>query len=198
MAQVTYALTITWNNDGQFAQSVFKYQFDDIGFSDASTAALALITAFQTNKLAHVLALCPTSVLALSIKARAIDSVGGFEAVTVLPGGSAGTRIGSQQVSGVCPVVVFFPSGNAKARGKWFIPGVTDGDLIDGFFQSSFNTACNTHLNAFITDMVLVGGGAPTAKFIIRQTKPTVSALSVQYWMLNPVPGTLRKRQRPV
>jgi len=133
----------------------------------------------------------------LSIKARAIDTTGGFESLLNIPGGTPGARPGTTQVSGVCPVIIWYPYTNAKARGKTFLPCVTNTDLIDGIYQAAYRTAIVSFVNNFLPDMVLAGGGTPTAKFVVRQTKPTLSYLPVQYGTMSSVPGTLRKRQRP-
>jgi len=197
MSQQCYSLTITWNNDGQFAQTVLKYQFDDAGYSDSSTAGQALITAFKANKQTGILSVLPTKVSLLSYKARAIDTFGGFEAVSVAAAGTSGARAGVQQCSAVNPVIIWYPFNNSKTRGKTFLPAVTDSDCMDGHFQGAFRTAVGTFITNFLPDMVLAGGGTPTAKFVIRQRLPTLSYLPVQYGALSDTVGTLRKRQRP-
>lgn len=197
MAEHVYALTVTYNNAGQFAQNVFKYQFDDVGYTDTASAALALCNAFISAKIPKIQAVIPTHVTIVSVKARSIEGGGGFEAVVLAAPGLVGLRTGNQQNSAVGPVALWGPANNAKARGKTFFPGVTDTDLVDGTFTAAFDTAFFTQMGLFLADMILVGGGAPTAVFGIRQRKPTVSFLPATYVRLVRIPGTLRKRQRP-
>lgn len=197
MAEQVYSVTVSYTLGGQFCQNVFKYAFDDAGFADTATAALALLNRFQADKVPKILSILSNQVTMNSLKGRGLTGGGGFEAVTFLPAGTVGTRSGQVQVSGVGPVTLWGTAANAKCRGKTFWPGVNNTDCIDGTFTSAFVTAHATAMGLFITDMILTGGGGPTAKFIIRQTKPVVTNQPVAWAQLVRIPGTLRKRQRP-
>jgi hypothetical protein len=192
-----YSLTTTYNNAGEFSQTVHKFQFDDSGYTDTASAANALITAYISNKLPHVKNILPTHVQVLSFKSRAIEGGGGFEAVQLATGVVTGVRTGNQQNSAVGPVALWGPANNAKARGKTFWPGVSDTDCVDGIFTSTYEAVFATEMTAFLADMVLAGGAAPTAVFGIYQRKPVISFLPAVYAHLVQIPGTLRKRQRP-
>ena len=139
----------------------------------------------------------PLSVFFLSVKARAIDSAGGFEAVQLLPAATAGLRAGQMQNAAVCPVLIWYPFNNARARGKTFLPGVTDNDLVGGTYANGFKSTVATQAPLLANPIVLGGGGAPTATMVIRQTKPVYSLLPIQYANLSDSVGTLRRRQRP-
>jgi|SRR5215831_2219951 len=193
-----YSLTVTYSSQTQFAQNVFHYSLDDSGFSDRASAANALITAWILHAMPPLQACIPQSTGILSIKSRMVGGVGGFEAVQPAPAGTFGSRVGTVQVSGVCPVIIWLPSGNAKARGKTFLPGITDADCVDGRMQPTFRSTLSTQMTTFATSFVLVGGGAPTASLIVYQRKPTISLLPIQYVQVANILGTLRKRQRPV
>lgn len=197
MSANVYALTVTYNAGGQFAQNVLKYQFDDAGYTDTASAANALILAWQASKLAALMNICPTAVTAVSLKARSITTGGGFESVVLLSSGNVGLRSGAMQATGVCPVGIWAGANNAKARGKTFIPGVADGDLVDGIYATSFINAFVTWQTAQLGSLVLTGGGSPTATFGIYQRKPVPSFIAATSGRLAPIPGTLLRRQRP-
>lgn len=193
----TYALILTFDNAGQFSQNILHYQFDDSGYTDTASAALALINSFNAHKLTAWQAILPATVIFLSAKARCIDTTGGFEAVVPYAGGTAGGRTGTQQDSAVGPVGIVFPISNAKPRGKIFLCGATDVDLIDGIFATTFVNNFTTFANAQLGTLALVGGGAPTATYGVYSRKPIISFHAAEYIKLSPIPGTLRKRQRP-
>jgi hypothetical protein len=197
MATHTYSLVASYVSGGQFAQNVLHYQFDDAGFSDTAAAALALCNAFDTANTTHLKNLLPTSVNIASYRARNLVMGGGFEAVKVMAL-VPGLRAGNMQVSAVSPVAVLFPTGNAKPRGRVFIPGATDNDLIDGEWTSTFRADFVTHGVMFTNTFVLTGGGGPTASPVVfsRKTSPGSSYL-VEYVRLSDMPGTQRRRQRP-
>lgn len=197
MSANTYALTVTHNAGGQFAQCVLKYNFDDAGFTDTASAAAALISAWQTSKLTPWCSILPTAVTVVSLKARSITTGGGFESVSLLSSGNVGVRSGAMQASGVGPVAIWAGANNSKARGKTFLPGVADGDLVDGIFTTGFVNTFTTWMTAQLGSLVLTGGGSPTANFGIFQRKPTSSFITATSGRLCPIPGTLLRRQRP-
>lgn len=198
MATHTYQLTVTYNNAGQFAQNILHYQFDDAGFADTQTAALALINAFDTANTAILRALLCVDVKVVSYKARSLSGTGGFEAIKLLAGPPTGTRAGNVAVSAVSPVIVLFPVGNAPQRGRVFLPGVSESDLLDGDFSASFRTAVATNRHLFVDTLNLTGGGAPVASPVVYSRKPLpATSRVVEYARLSDMAGTLRRRQRP-
>jgi hypothetical protein len=197
MAQHTYSLGISYTSGGQFCQNVLHYQFDDSGYTDTSTAALALCNAFDAANTVHVKNLCTVHTDVLSYRGRGLTMPGGFEAVKLLSGIS-GLRTGNLGVTAVSPVAVLFPTGNASPRGRVFLPGVTDLDLIEGEWTSTFRAAFITHRVMFVNTLTLVGGGAPVATPVIYSRKTTPgSSYTVEYARLSDMPGTQRRRQRP-
>lgn len=122
---------------------------------------------------------------------------GGFEAIKLLSGVS-GLRTGNLGATAPSPVAVLFPTGNAKPRGRVFLPGVTDLDLIDGEYTSTFRSNFATHAVMFVNTVVLAGGGTPTATPVVysRKTSPG-SSYTVEYVRLSDMVGTQRRRQRP-
>lgn len=198
MATHTYSLVVSYKVGGQFAQNVLHYSFDDAGFADTNAAAQALNNAFDTANTAKLRAMLCTAVSVLSYKSRSLSGTGGFEAVKLLAGPPTGTRGGSLSVSAVGPVIILYPVANAKQRGRVFLPGVSDSDLLDGDFQAGIRTAITTNAVMFVNTLVLTGGGAPTATPVIysRLPLPAVSR-TVEYARLSDVAGTQRRRQRP-
>lgn len=165
MAQTIYQLIPTFNTAGQFAQSVWHYQFDDAAFTTSKSAAQALITAFDTAKRTNLRGCLPSDVTLISYRARRMDAPGGFNAFTAISATNAGTRAGAQSATALNPVAVFFPLLAAQGRGKWFIPGISETDIEDGIYTAAYVAAVNSILGTMFDDLTLVGGGGPTAVF---------------------------------
>jgi len=197
MATNIYSLVATYVEGGQFAQNVLHYEFDDSSYSDTATAALALCNAFDTTNTTHLRNLVPTTTQIASYKGRSLTTGGGFEAIKLL-GAIFGLRTGSLSASGVCPVAVLFPLGNAKPRGRCFLPGVTDTDLVNGEYTTSFRNNFTTHAAMFTNTLALSGGGSPTATPVIYHRKPAPAVgYIIEYVRLSDTVGQLFRRQRP-
>jgi hypothetical protein len=197
MATNIYSLVATYVEGGQFAQNVLHYEFDDSSYSDTATAALALANAFDTTNTTHLRNLIPTTTQIASYKGRSLTTGGGFEAIKLL-GAVFGLRSGNLSVSGVCPVAVMFPLGNAKPRGRCFLPGITDTDLVNGEYTTAFRNNFTTHAVMFTNTLSLSGGGSPTATPIIYHRKPAPAVgYIIEYVRLSDTVGQLFRRQRP-
>lgn len=196
MASHVYQLIPSFNCAGQFAQSVFHYQFDDAGFDTTKAAASALISAFDTAKRTSLRAFLPTDTTLISYRARSIKSVGGFNAYTPISSTNAGTRSGTQSASALNPVVIHYPLVPSQGRGKWFIPGISETDIEDGRFTNAYVSAIIALLTTFFGDLTLTGGGSPVANFGWYSAstnsfiRPTLSSLSLNL-------GTQRRRMKP-
>lgn len=196
MATHVYQLIPSFNCAGQFAQSVFHYQFDDAGFTTTKGAAQALINAFDAARRTSLRACLPTDTALISYRARAINSVGGFNAFTPINATNAGTRAGTQSASALNPVVIHYPLVPSHGRGKWFIPGVSETDIESGRYTTGYASAIETILSSIFDPLTLTGGGGPTATFgwFSRGSSafrtPTSSHLSLNL-------GTQRRRMRP-
>lgn len=196
MADSCYALNINFNSGGQFCSSVMHRHFDDGGFTSTQAAAAALIDAFDTHARTAIRAILPGAVTIISYKARKVSGVGGFEAIKLISGSNAGTRSGSMMASGVGPVAIFLPPSNGKARGKWFLPGLSSSDCDAGFIGSSFYNTLTTQLAIIIANNTLTGGGGPTSvQAIYNRVLNSWTAIDEAYW--SATIGTQRRRQRP-
>jgi hypothetical protein len=192
-----YSLVVTYNAGGQFAQNVLHYQFDDSSYSDTASAALALINAFDAANTTHLKNLCPNQTNITSYKSRSLTTGGGFEAIKLL-GSVFGLRAGNLQAAAPSPVAVMFPLGNARPRGRCFLPGVTDNDLVDGEYVGAFRTNFTVHSVMFTNPLSLSGGGAPTATPIIYHRKPPPAiGYLIEYVRLSDTVGQMFRRQRP-
>ncbi len=196
MSLQTYRLINAWDIQGQFAQNIVHYYFEDSGYNSTFAAADALITQWEAHSKAAWLALIPSAVRLLSVKARRVSAAGGFDAVHVQAGGTVGTRTGALQVAGVGPCIISYQIGNGKKRGRTFLPGVTETDCIEGVLQSGWLSAFNSNVTAFHQDLTLVGGGAPTAKFVIY-TPTGHSSVLISGMLPSVTVGTQRRRQLP-
>lgn len=198
MAQNTYSLIISYTAFPQFAQNVLHYQFDDSSYGDTATAALALCNAYDTANTTALRSILSVHTTILSYKSRCLTSPGGFEGIKLLAGPPVGTRAGNLSVSAVSPVAVLFPTANAKPRGRVFLPGVSDTDLVDGDFAAPYRTAFDAARHIFSDVLTLAGGATPAATPVIysRKTSPG-SSFAVEYCRLSEMAGTQRRRQRP-
>jgi hypothetical protein len=198
MATHIYSLAISYNCGGQFCQNVLHYQFDDSGFQSTAGAAAALITAFDTANRTKLKNILPAATTLLSYKARSVSQVGGFESFFNLPAGQVGARAGTIAASGICVGVLLVPIGNAKARGRVFLPGVTMTDVENGEYQTGFLTAWLANKDLFSNNLTIVGGGGPTATpCIYHRAPPPKVGYTIQYVTLTSYPTTQRRRQRP-
>jgi len=196
MSQHVYQLVPSFNCGGQFAQSVFHYLFDDAGFTTRKQAGQALINAFDAAKRTALRAFLPSDTSLISYRARAMKTVGGFNAYTPITSTNAGTRSGTQSASALNPVVIHYPLTPSDGRGKWFIPGISETDIEDGRYTNAYVSAIQTLLSTFFGDLTLVGGGGPIANFgwysavTSSFIRPSLSSLSLNL-------GTQRRRMRP-
>jgi hypothetical protein len=165
VAEHIYQLIPSFNCAGQFAQSVWHWQFDDAGFATTKDAATALINAFDAGRRTVLRACLPTDTLLISYRARLRFAVGGFNAFVPVASTNAGTRPGTQSASALNPVVLQYPLNPAHGRGKWFVPGVSETDIQDGRFTTAFQSAMITNLGTLFDQLTLTGGGGPTATF---------------------------------
>lgn len=197
MASNLYTLALNWNSAGQFCTNVLHYVFDDSGFSTTAGAAQALINRWIAVAETPWLAMLPDQVSFLSIKARRTKGGGGFEAVTLVSAGTVGTRVGGISASGIAPVLIHYPSGRSAGRGRTFLPGVRETDVSAGVYTAAFQGAVATAINTAFADLVLVGGGAPTAEFVVKQNSGSPGWWAVAETMLSDLVGQMRQRQRP-
>jgi len=197
MASHLYSLAINTNSAGQFCTNVVHYVFDDAGFGTTAAAAAALLTKWAASVKASYLAMLPDQVSLLSIKARKAQGTGGFEAVELFGAGNSGTRAGGISASGLSPVIVHFPLDRRKGRGKTFLPGCRELDLSAGVFTTSFENAVGANVITFTQDLVLTGGGAPTAEFVVKTRAGSPGWWAVANSQLSDMLGQQRRRQRP-
>jgi|SRR5215471_2085530 len=197
MANNTYSLVITYNAAGQFAQNVLHYQFEDVGFSDTATAALALINAYDAAATAKLQLVLSIHVNILSYKSRCISAPGGFESVKLLAAGIIGSRAGNMQNSAMGPIINQYPFGASRRIAKMFLPGISDNDCADGVINNAFSAVLVTNAPLVIPILNLVGGGAPTANPVVRSRSGTGASLPIQYIVPSETVGLLYRRQRP-
>lgn len=198
MPNNTYSLIVSYAVSQEFAQNILHYQFDDASYTDTASAALALCNAFDAANTTPLKALLSSHVSILSYKSRCLTSPGGFEGLKILAGPPTGTRAGTMQCSAVGPCIILFPSGNAKPRGRVFLPGISDTDCIDGEIQTGYLTAFGTNGHIFKDVLTLAGGATPAATPVIYSRKTTPgSSYAVEYPRLSGMVATQRRRQRP-
>lgn len=196
MALHVYQLIPSFNCAGQFAQSIWHWQFDDAGFTTTKVAAQALTTAFDSARRTNLRGCLPTDVTLISYRARQINAQGGFNAFQPVSATNAGTRTGTQSATALNPVAVFYPLNPLHGRGKWFIPGISEADIEDGIYTQTYIGAINAILGTIFDDLTLVGGGGVTAVFgwYSRSANafrtPIRNELSLNL-------GTQRRRMRP-
>lgn len=197
MAQNTYSVAMHFNVGGQFATNVYHWQFDDAGYTTTAQAAAALLTAWATRDRAKFQLMVPTATTFLNWESRKVSGVGGFHSILVTPGGTTGGRAGALQVAAVSPCIIHYEVLNGPMRGRTFLPGVTNTDCLDGQLTPALKTVIETQMGLVFDDLVLAGGGAPTAQFGIWSRKVPASFHRATVSMLSDLVATQRRRQQP-
>jgi hypothetical protein len=197
MALHTYRLVITGSLSNQFWQNILHYQFDDGGYGSTEAAGLALCNAWNTANMAGYRSILTTTVKIMSLKARALNSVGGFEALLPFTPFLTGVIGGTVQVSGVGPLVILLPINNQKQRGRMFLPGIADTDCVDGILTTGYIGTFNAAGHIFADTLSLTGGGSPTATPVVYSKGPPPVSRKIQYAKLSPLVATQRRRQKP-
>lgn len=196
MSQQSYALVMSTNIGGQFAANIMHWVFEDSGYNSTFAAASALVSRWIAVAFASFQNITPVGTTFLSIKARRVSAVGGFEFTDTFAPATTGNRSGTLSVAATGPVINLYQSANGTKRGRIFIPGISEDDADLGQIGSSLTTAIQTAIPNLINNMVLVGGGAPTAKLVIyrHQNHSWVDVGSANQSMKI---GTQRRRQLP-
>ncbi len=197
MAQNTYSLIISYNCGGQFAQNVTHWQFDDAGFSTTKSAAEALQQAWgSSGRQASLITILSAAVSIVSYRGSCVSSPGGFEAFTPISAANVGLRGAAMSVSGLSPVLVSYPINLSLGRGRFFIPGVAEADVDDGVFTSGFRGAVQSALSNLFDNLVLTGGGGPTAVFGYFR-RPQKVFVALPNTILSENLGQQKRRMRP-
>lgn len=195
MALNTYALVISYNSAGQFAQNVLHYQFDDAAFNTSKDAAEELMLQFFSARQLTLRNCLPSDCTILSAKCIKITGVGGFEAFAPVTGVGTGIRPGTQSASALNPVIIHLPLAFSRARGKTFIPGISETDIEDGKYTEAYKNAIATQLATLFDNLTLTGGVTATYGWV--KGKPPIFVQAAEVF-LSPNLGTLRRRMRPV
>jgi hypothetical protein len=196
MATRVYSLVVNSSAAGQFCSNVLHYQFDDSGYATTQAAANALIDAWDTNSRTALRTILPADTSLLSLRSRLVNGVGGFEAVKILTAPVVGLRAGAQSASGLSPVLIQYAANNDKRRGRWFLPGVSEADCVDGIFTAAYKVAVAAQITTLFQNITLAGGGAPTAEKVIYDRVHRDGTL-IEWIELSDVLGTVRRRQLP-
>lgn len=197
MATQIYTLDLNWNSAGQFCSNILHYVFDDAGYATTAQAGQALINRWDAVSRTSWLAMLPTAVTLLSIKSRKAMGVGGFEAVKLYSTGNVGTRTGGISASGLAPILVHYPIDRRLGRGKTFLPGLSENDASAGVFSAAFEAAVGGAVPVAFANLTLVGGGAPTATFVVKQRSGSPGYWNISQTYLSDLLGQQRRRQRP-
>ena len=193
-----YQLVVNTNIGGQFASNVLHFEFDDSGYGTTAQAGLALCNGWVAGGGDGAFRdLCSVHTQFLSLRARKINSVGGFEGQRGYAAGTFGSRPGNLSASGVSAVIVLIPTGNAKERGRIFLPGLSDTDCVDGQLQAGFLLAGTAAHATMLAPFVLAGGGAPTAQIRLYSRKLRL-VRTIQLMQTSVMVGQIRRRQVPV
>jgi len=198
MADQIYSMTLTWNCAGQFCQNILHWKFDDSGFTNTHAAAFDLIGTWANAQKDVIVDIVANNTTLLSIKGRRVTSGGGFEAIVNFAPPVDGVWAAPAQVSGLATVLIGYPLDESKPRWRMFLPGVPDDALVDGKYSDAFKTAVAGIFTAGVfASFALTGGGTPTAIHVIPGTTVANAKLIGEY-RLSQLPGTMRRRQRPV
>ncbi len=196
MSNQVYSIAMNYNSGGQFATNIWHYQFDDAGYVTTAQAASALLTAWTTANFTALRNILPTAVTILSSKGRKVTGVGGFEATDVYSSANTGTRTGTMMAAGIGPCIIWYGIGNSKLRGRTFVPGATNTDIVDGQIQVGLISALATFTGLMSTPIVLSGGSTPTATFGLFSRRTSLFT-TVFAGVKSDMIGQVRRRMLP-
>jgi hypothetical protein len=196
MATHIYQMSINYNCGNQFCSNILHFSFDDGGFTTTAAAARGLIQGWDNANRTRLRNILSNQVAILSYRARAVDQPGGFEGSSTLSTSNLGNRTGNLMASGIGPVTILFPIGNAKQRGRIFWPGVSDSDCFQGVLTSAFKTVLNTSLSGMIAPFPSVGGGTVTIQPVVY-SRTLHQAFNVFAAQTSLMIGQMRRRQLP-
>lgn len=195
MALNTYTLIPTFNVGGQFAQVVWHYQLDDSTFGTTKSAAQDLQQKFDTAHRTAMRSILPAEVSLVSYKGSCVSSPGGFEAFSPATGAVAGIITGGMSVSGLAPVLVHVPVDVSMARGRTFLPGISESSVESGILTAAYTTLVEGVIAAgFFQPLTLTGGGQATFGYWRAAQKQFVP---IAHTLLSQNLGTMRRRMRP-
>lgn len=196
MALNTYTLIPTFNVGGQFAQVVWHYQFDDSTFVTRKSAAQDLQQKFDTAHRTALRSMLPAETTLVSYKGSCVSAPGGFEAFSPISSSNVGTITGGMSVSGLAPVLVHIPVDVSMARGRTFLPGISETSVESGILTAAYTTLVEGVIAAgFFGPLTMTGGGQATFGYF-RQPQKIFVALA--HTLLSQNLGTMRRRMRPV
>lgn len=197
MAQHVMQQVTTYNVGGQYAQSVWHWRFEIGGFSSSYAAALQFLNDWNFRNVIDLTSILPADVTLLSQKAKIVDMAGGFEGFRPYAAGTVGGRGAGMSCSGLAPVVIFSCEHADHAHGRWYIPGIAEGDCVEGIFTDAYKALIETKINLMFDDLTLTAGGLPVCEFVLWDRKNKVYAVPAR-WKLSDVLGQQRRRQTPV
>lgn len=196
MATHTYQMAINYNVGGQFASNILHFSFDDGGFTTTAAAATGLCTGWDNANRTRLRNMLSVHVTILSYRARAIKVAGGFEGGLILSTANTGNRTGNLSAAGVGPCVILYPIGNGTQRGRIFLPGVSDGDAVDGILSNAVRSAINTSMSGIITAFPTVGGGAVSVQPVIY-SRTLNQSFTISLSQTSAMIAQVRRRQLP-
>ena len=197
MADNVYQLVLSGVVQNQFFSNIFHYRFDDSGYDTTERAANALCVKWNASQLGLFKTMCSAHVTFTSLRARRVTSGQGFESFLPIAGGTVGTRAGNITAAAVGPVLIGFPAlPTGRSRARCFIAGISINDVIDGVLDPTAKASLDGVLATVFDPIVLAGGGAPTATFVIKKSTAAAS-IPVTEWRTSDRIGTIRRRQTP-
>lgn len=196
MALHVYSMAITSNIAGKFATSVIHWSFEDSGYATTAQAAQALNDAWVLAAKNPWTLMHPTDSTLLSIKSRCVSAPGGFESVTLFSSGNVGQRSGTTSVAALSPVLISYEINDGPHRGRLFLHGVSETDVVDGRLTNGFKNVVNGQGAIVLGNLTLVGTGSPTAVNVIWDRAARVGRLKIRA-VVSDLLGTIRARQRP-
>lgn len=185
---------------GQYAANVLHWQLDNTGSTDdweaARQIALDMVTPI-TGLVQKFVDCMPANCFASSLRVRRVAPTGGNTAPILFaaldfPGAfPAEVEISSFQESGC---LILLPDSAAGLFGRVFVPGVPEGQVINGRFSNAYETAIND-----LKDKIVVGGTVAAGIYLpVVFNRTTLTGPVVQNGYLSIKVGTQDRRRVPV
>jgi len=200
MAAETYELLISGTLAGQFVQSVFHINVNNVGDEHPYEEAGDILNTLSatTNFFNVWTGVLPTIYTITSARCKKILATGG--PTNILLGvelsDSVGQRSGHISSAQLNPVLVWITDPRPDKPGRTFLPGISETDIDEMVYTGPWIAAAG-NLISNITQPFTLDGSSDPANFSVYR-RALNAADSIDFGRISPVIGTQRRRLHPV
>lgn len=164
MPNDVHQLVAIGQSGGEFWEFVQHWVANVANSGTPADDSLDLISSFQAGAQTEFLACLPSQVNITGYKCKRVNNTGGPTAMLPITP-APGTRSGNLAVGCNGPCIVSSYNNNVRwTTGRWFLPGIIQGDVASNHIASGLVTAVNNFISAFTATFV---GGSRSWDFVI-------------------------------